>query len=186
MKLNKIIVLSALLFTSNCSMIFKPEQDFSHVEQAAQYIGLNERSNRKELQALMDVDPVTTQWCAAFVNSVLAATGTVGSSSVSEYPLLARSFLLWGVPVDHKHEDPQPGDVVIFPRGRQSWQGHVGFYVNTVVLDGREYWQILGGNQNNSVSIDLRVPDRALGVRRAPETKVVARSLLDVIRGWFV
>lgn len=152
---------------------------------AGKYLGYTETQHRQELTAFLGVDPRRTEWCAAFVNSVLAATGTVGSSSVSEYPLLARSFLLWGVPVDHKHEDPQPGDVVIFPRGRQSWQGHVGFYVNTVVLDGREYWQILGGNQSNSVSLDLRPPERVLAVRRAPLTEVVSRNLFDVIRSWF-
>lgn len=153
---------------------------------ASEYLGYTETQHRSELTAFLGVDPRRTEWCAAFVNSVIAATGGSGSESVSEYPLLARSFLDWGTPVDHKHEDPQPGDVVIFPRGRQSWQGHVGFYVNTVVVDGREYWQILGGNQSNSVSVDLRPPDRALGVRRAPETKLATRNLLDVIRGWFV
>ena len=152
---------------------------------AGEYLGYTETQHRQELTAFLGVDPRRTEWCAAFVNSVLARTGTAGSSSVSEYPLLARSFLDWGVPVDHKNEDPRPGDVVIFPRGRQSWQGHVGFYVNTVTVDGREYWQILGGNQSNSVSLDLRPPDRALAVRRAPEIVVAARNLFDVIRSWF-
>lgn len=152
---------------------------------AGEYLGYTETQHRPELTAFLGVDPRRTEWCAAFVNSVLARTGTAGSSSVSENPLLARSFLLWGVPVDHKNEDPRPGDVVIFPRGRQSWQGHVGFYVNTVTVDGREYWQILGGNQSNSVSLDLRPPERALAVRRAPEIVVAARNLFDVIRSWF-
>ena len=153
---------------------------------AAQYLGYTETEHRSQLREFLGVDPRRTEWCAAFVNSVIAATGGSGSESVSEYPLLARSFLEWGIPVDHKQEDPKPGDVVIFPRGRQSWQGHVGFYVDTVSVDGKLYWQILGGNQSNSVSMDLYVPARALGVRRAPEPVVITRNLFDVIRSWFV
>lgn len=162
MKLNKIIVASALLFTSNCSTIFKPEQDFSHVEQAAQYIGLNERSNRKELQALMDVDPVTTQWCAAFVNSVLAKQGIAGTDSVAENPLLARSFLDWGIPTDV----PETGDIVVFKRGRAAWQGHVGIYIATVSVEGVENYLVLGGNQDNSVSLKEYPTNRLLGIRK--------------------
>lgn len=162
MKLNKIIVCSALLFTSNCSTIFKSEQDFSHVEQAAQYIGLNERNNRKELQALMDVDPVTTQWCAAFVNSVLAKQGIAGTETVAEHPLLARSFLDWGTPADI----PEPGDIVVFTRGRNAWQGHVGIYIATVSVDGAEHYLVLGGNQDNSVSLKEYPTNRLLGIRK--------------------
>jgi hypothetical protein len=77
--------------------------------------------------------------------------------------------------VDHRKETPKPGDVVVFPRGRQSWQGHVGFYVDTVSVDGKVYWQILGGNQKNSVSVELYPASRAIGVRRAP-VQVVQES----------
>jgi uncharacterized protein (TIGR02594 family) len=165
MKLNKIIVLSALLFTSNCSMIFKPEQDFSHVDQAVQYIGLNERTNRKELQTLMDVDPVTTQWCAAFVNSVLAKQGIAGTEIVTENPLLARSFLDWGIPTDV----PETGDIVVFKRGRAAWQGHVGIYIATVSVEGVENYLVLGGNQDNSVSLKEYPTSRLLGIRKIYE-----------------
>lgn len=135
---------------------------------AQQYLGYNEIQDREQLTEFMGIDPVQTEWCAAFVNSVLHNVGQPGSETVSAHPLLARSFVAWGTPVDHKQQDPQPGDVVVFPRGRQSWQGHVGFYVDTVNIDGKDYWQILGGNQENSVSIDLYPAERALAVRRAP------------------
>ena len=131
---------------------------------AQPYIGLDERVHRQELREFMDVDPVRVEWCAAFVNSVLEIDGIPGSSSVSEYPLTARSFLKWGNKVDPA--DIQRGDVVVFPRGNSGWQGHVGFYVDTHVYEGREWWIILGGNQKNEVRYDFYSPNRALGIRR--------------------
>jgi len=131
---------------------------------AAQYINFNEQSHRSELKAFTGVDPVRTEWCAAFINAVLRDSGVPGSDSVSEHPLLARSFLDWGTTV----ENPRAGDLVVFPRGDQSWQGHVGFYLNTVNINGKEYYQILGGNQNNAVTIELYPADKALSIRRYP------------------
>lgn len=155
---------------------------------ARQYLGYNEVVDRTALREFLGVDPRQTEWCAAFVNSALHHSGFAGSESVSKYPLLARGFVTWGEPVDHKREEPQAGDVVVFPRGRQSWQGHVGFYVDTVHVDGKAYWQILGGNQNNSVSIELYDPDRAIVVRRAPApvVTVTAHSWIDRVISWFV
>lgn len=150
------------------------------------YLGFNEHKNRAELKEFMNIDPRTTQWCAAFVNSVLHENNMVGSESVSESPLMARSFLDWGDPVDHKNDDPIPGDVVIFPRGRASWQGHVGFFVESITIDGKEYWRILGGNQNNSVSIETYDPKRALAVRRYQFTQIAEdQQLIRFFRNIF-
>jgi len=129
---------------------------------AIQYVGFTEHANRQELQDYTGVDPVRTEWCAAFVNAVLDETGVEGSASVSNYPLTARSFLRWGVGVS----EPEPGDVVVFPRGNSSWQGHVGFYLKTLEINGVDYYMILGGNQNNKVSIVPYRASRALGIRR--------------------
>ena len=161
MKFNWVII-SAILFTSNCSIIAKSDQDVSRVAEATQYIGLNERNNRKELQTLMSVDPVTTQWCAAFVNSILDKQGIPGTNSVAEHPLLARSFLEWGVPVT----TPEPGDIIVFSRGNAGWQGHVGIYVDTVTVAGVSHFLVLGGNQDNSVSIKEYPTTRLLGIRK--------------------
>jgi len=149
---------------------------------AENYLGFSEKSNRSELREFMGVDPRVTEWCAAFANSVLREAGVSGSASVSENPLMARSFLEWGDPVDHRQEDPQPGDIVVFPRGRQSWQGHVGFFVDTVEVDGKTYWRILGGNQSNAVTVDLYSPARALAVRRAPQREVRVATFFDRLR----
>lgn len=131
---------------------------------AQPYVGLKERQNRSELKELVGVDPVRTEWCAAFVNSVLEIDNIPGSSSVSDNPLMARSFLDWGERVERV--DIQRGDVVVFPRGKQGWQGHVGFYVETRLVDNTEYWVILGGNQNNEVRYDYYKPNKAIGIRR--------------------
>lgn len=135
------------------------------VETAGMLLGLHERRDRAELTSLLGVDPVRTEWCAAFVNMILDLHGISGSESVSHNPLLARSFLQWGDPVEKANI--QRGDIVVFPRGNQGWQGHVGFYVETMIIDGIEYYAILGGNQDdNSVSVDLYPARRAIGIRR--------------------
>ena len=130
---------------------------------AEEYIGLNEYQNRQQIKRLTGVDPVRTEWCAAFVNAVLEIEG-IPSNSLHEYPLLARSFLDWGSTVEYS--DIQRGDIVVFPRGNSSWQGHVGFYVTTVDTPKGQRWVILGGNQANSVRYDLYDPSRAIGIRR--------------------
>ena len=166
-----------LLFTSVCLLaacgeinsswavpIFKKSTETNSVVTAQPYIGLDERIHRAELKQLLDVDPVRTEWCAAFVNAVLELDKIPGSESVSDVPLMARSFLDWGERVDPV--DIKRGDVVVFPRGNQGWQGHVGFFVDSQVVDGKEVWIILGGNQSNEVRYDFYSPKRALGIRR--------------------
>ena len=144
--------------------IFNKSSESNSVITAQPYIGLEERVHRQELKELLDVDPVRTEWCAAFVNAVLELDGIPGSDSVSDYPLTARSFLLWGESIEPT--DIQRGDIVVFPRGNQGWQGHVGFFVDKQIVDDKEVWIILGGNQSNEVRYDFYSPNRALGIRR--------------------
>lgn len=164
----KLILLLSLLFLVGCDNSLSLNlENHSRAQKmpemvALQYIGYTERTHRTELKEYTGVDPVRTEWCAAFVNAVLSETGIPGSESVSSYPLTARSFLNWGVEV----KDPEPGDLVIFPRGNEAWQGHVGFYLRSQVIDGKKYYYILGGNQNNRVSIELYRSSRALSIRR--------------------
>ena len=135
----------------------------SHIVTAYSYYGWSESTHRKQLKELTGVDTVQTEWCAAFVNAVLASEGIEGSESVSEHPLMARSFLQWGEEV----KEPKSGDVVVFPRG-EPWQGHVGFYVRTVMLSGVPNYVIIGGNQSDSVSIDYYPASQAISIRRIP------------------
>lgn len=140
-------------------------ENTTSVDLAQEYIGLGERANRRELHQLTGVDPVRTEWCAAFVNAVLELDSIPNLNNQTKYPpLMARSFLFWGERVEPA--DIQRGDVVIFPRGTQGWEGHVGFYVDTQVVNGKEIWIILGGNQNNEVRYDFYQPNRVIGIRR--------------------
>lgn len=147
--------------TSN-SVIFMSTNNPPHVLYAASYVGLTERSNRDELRQLTGVDPVRTEWCAAFLNAILARHGIPGSDSVSDYPLMARSFLDWGESVD----TPRRGDIMVFRRGNSSWQGHVAIYLGTVERNGRIYYRILGGNQNDSVNVTDYPASQLINIRR--------------------
>lgn len=125
---------------------------------AQQFLGAHEVEDRALLKVLLGVDPVETEWCAAFVNSMLI----LNELPTSENKLLAKSFLDWGDPVFV----PQQGDIVVFERGTEEWQGHVGFYLSSIILEDKEYYFILGGNQNNSISIKMYPASRVLGIRR--------------------
>jgi uncharacterized protein (TIGR02594 family) len=152
---------------------------------AQPYIGLDETQDRKQIKEITGVDPVRTEWCAAFANAVLELDGIPSLNDQSKYPpLMARSFLYWGTRVEKA--DVQRGDIVVFPRGNQGWQGHVGFYVETRIENGREYWVILGGNQDNTVSYALFDPRRAIGIRREFRPTDVAsierKSIIERLR----
>ena len=159
-----VVLLSACSSTSYQESIKYTEKK-NVIYTAYKYIDLHERLDRNQIKSLIGIDPVRTEWCAAFVNSVLHRNDIPGSESVSEHPLLAKSFLTWGQEVYF----PQPGDVVVFHRGNQAWQGHVGFYVNSYYSNGIEYYLILGGNQDNRVAIDSYPAHRALSIRRSIE-----------------
>ena len=170
--MQKIILLSLSILLVGCSSsshnegtfsraLPKAEQNLTH--KAYHYYGLHEQKDRKLIQELTGVDPVTTEWCAAFVNMVLLEQGLPTSEFVSDYPLMARSFLIWGEEIT----TPKQGDIVIFERGETGWQGHVGFYVSSFKNgEGKEYMNILGGNQKDQVTIDAYPVSRLLGIRR--------------------
>lgn len=134
------------------------------VDTAVALDGLDEKQHRSEIKNLTGIDPRSYEWCAAFVNSILALHNIPGSESVSNNPLLARSFLDWGIPTDQ----PEYGDIVIFKRGKAGWQGHVGFYIDTITVDGVKKILVLGGNQNNRVGFAEYSASRLLGYRKIP------------------
>lgn len=156
-----ILILSGCTSSLSLSRVMPP---LTPVDTAAAMVGLDERSSREQIHNLIGVDPVYYQWCAAFVNSILELHGIPGSESVHDHPLLARSFLDWGVPVS----EPQLGDIVVFERNGNGWQGHVGFYIETTVVDGVPSYVVLGGNQNNEIGYDTYPISRLLGIRRLP------------------
>lgn len=143
--------------------VFNVQQSNRNLAHKAYYwYGLHERKNRETIKAITGVDPVRTEWCAAFVNMVLLENGIPRSSSVSPYPLMARSFLAWGEEV----ETPKQGDIVVFERGESGWQGHVGFFVSEKIEDGQKWIYVLGGNQNDEVNVSRYPASKLLSVRR--------------------
>jgi uncharacterized protein (TIGR02594 family) len=132
---------------------------------AASQMGLSETGQRAAIQDYLttggaNLDPATTAWCAAFVNSTLQQTGGQGTGSN-----MARSFLDWGQPVDQ----PQEGDVAVFSRGDPSGPyGHVGFFKG---YDDQGNVLVLGGNQGDAVSISPYPRENLLGFRRAGEAE---------------
>jgi len=148
--------------------------DMEHVHAVADaYRGLAEfpgaKHNPEILQMFSEaghswVKDDETPWCAAFVGAVLAQSGLRGTGKLN-----ARSYMDWGV----ETKTPERGDVVVLWRGtRDSWKGHVGFYVGT---EGN-YIHILGGNQGDSVSVAKYPKDRLLGYRTAETPRTVVAS----------
>ena len=132
----------------------------SLVSTAEQFVHMNEVDDRHILTELMNVDPVNIAWCASFVNAILR----LNNLPVSDELLLARSFTSWGQEVSR--ENIREGDIVVFPRGDEDWQGHVGFYIKTEIINDIEYYIILGGNQNNEVSYKEYRASNAIAIRR--------------------
>jgi uncharacterized protein (TIGR02594 family) len=156
-------ILTLLILLGACSgaMTLQKPQTLTH--KAYFYTGLEEHKDRDLLKTILGVDPVNTEWCAAFVNMVLLQELLPTSHTVSEHPLMARSFLKWGDEVS----EPKQGDIVVFKRGNSGWQGHVAFYVNTVIIEKVEYYNVIGGNQSDSVRIQLYLVKDVLSIRRA-------------------
>ncbi len=82
-----------------------------------------------------------TPWCSSFVGAMLARAGIKGTQDMR-----ARSWEAWG----ERLPAPSLGCIGVKRRmGGQSWQGHVGF----VVAANPSFVWLVGGNQNNAVSI---------------------------------
>lgn len=133
---------------------------------ASLFLGMGEKKNTAVLSGFIrsmtgkNLNPAETAWCAAYVNAVLAASGTQGTNSN-----LARSFLKFGT----EAKSPKRGDIAVFSRGDPNgWQGHVGFYAGEVTKNGQQYIKVLGGNQGDAVSEKLYPANRLLGLRRPP------------------
>ena len=97
--------------------------------------------------------PDSVDWCSSFVNWVVKKAGINGTNKGN-----ARSWLSWG----QRLNKPVPGCVVVFWRDSlSSWKGHVGFYVG----EAGSHVKVLGGNQDNAVTISTYPKGRILGYR---------------------
>lgn len=95
-------------------------------------------------------------WCGLFVAHCIHAAGL----SFSQKSLSARSWNDWG-----QKCEPQYGAIMVFSR---NGGGHVGFYIS----EDSSAYNILGGNQSDSVNITRVAKDRFLGARWPKELPV--------------
>jgi uncharacterized protein (TIGR02594 family) len=90
-------------------------------------------------------------WCGLFIAYCCHAAGV----QVVERPLWALNWAKYGNRVD----EPMLGDILTFKR---NGGGHVGIYVG----EDDRYYHVLGGNQNNSVSVSRIAKSRLHQARR--------------------
>jgi len=146
----------------------QPKGGDAIVSTASTQLGQNSASIRPFLQQTeQSLDPTRANWCAAFVNGVLNASGVQGTTGPGKN--VATGFLNWGVPVQG---DPQPGDVLVQPRGHPAGGigGHVGIFAGQIAdgQHGEVYYLMQSGNYNGHVSYSWE-PAQTVVARRAPE-----------------
>jgi uncharacterized protein (TIGR02594 family) len=95
-----------------------------------------------------------TPWCSAFVNWCLRQAGLKGTDSAG-----AQSWLKWKDGT--KITSPRLGCLAVFKRGKEPWQGHVGFFAS----EDDNHIQLLGGNQGNTISLASQRKDKLMGYR---------------------
>lgn len=120
------------------------------LEIAKRYIGLSEHKNRKQLKALLGVDPVRTPWCGALTAMVVRKAGRKPPKGAN----IARSWLRYGKPV--KVSMARPGDIVVV----SSVRNHVGIFSHR---QGGKMC-LVSGNSRNMVRVGCY--SRIQGVRR--------------------
>jgi uncharacterized protein (TIGR02594 family) len=146
----------------------QPKGGDAIVSTASTQLGQNSASIRPFLQQTgQSLDPTRANWCAAFVNGVLNASGVQGTTGPGKN--VATGFLNWGTPVQG---DPQPGDVLVQPRGHPAGGigGHVGIFAGQIAdgQHGEVYYLMQSGNYNGHVSYSWE-PAQTVVARRAPE-----------------
>lgn len=98
--------------------------------------------------------PDEVPWCSAFVNWALQLAGVAGTGLAN-----ARSFETWGEPI----KDIRRGAVVVIPRGKESWMGHVALVLD--YNEDEEVVYLIGGNQRDRVSIMAVYKSKIIAVR---------------------
>jgi len=147
--------------------------ELTAIDMARRFTGIKEipgDGNNSLIVAMLQLDAPwfdqdSTAWCSSFVNFVCWLLDLPRSKSPA-----ARSWLLVGHEVKHRHESLIGFDVVILKRGTEpqpdeteiNAPGHVGFFAGFV----NDKVQLLGGNQSNTVSVASYPIDKILGIRR--------------------
>jgi|CXWL01.1.fsa_nt_gi uncharacterized protein (TIGR02594 family) len=147
-----------------------------YIEEAYKLLGLKEGAGKLNNKDVLDlyadaghpeVKNDEVPWCAAFVGACLARANKPSTGT-----LLARDYLNYGKRLGKK---PEMFAIGVMSRGNSSWEGHVGYVVK---FDAERVW-LLGGNQNNSVSVVSYPRSRFLGFTK-PEEKEVDKSSKEI------
>jgi uncharacterized protein (TIGR02594 family) len=105
----------------------------------------------KELKLASVYNSDEIPWCGLYIAYICKMAGL----DVVKKPLWALSWSNWGTEVN----EPMLGDVLTFKR---KGGGHVGIYVG----EDNTHYHVLGGNQNNSVSVSRIAKSRLFKARR--------------------
>jgi uncharacterized protein (TIGR02594 family) len=129
--------------------------------EAVKHIGVKEIVGKKHNPTILSwgkalgLEKVYTNdeipWCGLFVAYCAHASGL----PVVKHPLWALNWNKYG----NVAQVPMLGDVLTFTR---NGGGHVGIYVG----EDNTHYHVLGGNQNNSVSVSRIAKDRLSQARR--------------------
>ena len=141
---------------------------------AQSFLGKSEGNAADELNAFIgqnfgSFNVKKTPWCAAFVNSVLHASGYKGTGRADAKSFLNMPGIVYDRLTDKGNvQDAKPGDIAIFTR---KGGGHVAF-VKSVDMTGIT---VVGGNQSDNssggqVSTVKRGFKDLLGIRRPGES----------------
>lgn len=98
-------------------------------------------------------------WCAAFVTACERKARGLNKAKVR---YAAREFGTYGESLGKDLTKVKEGDILIFTRGSNSWEGHVGYYAG--MKDG--FIRVCGGNQSDSVSYAYYDKKRLIDIRR--------------------
>lgn len=145
-----------------------------------QYLGLQEHRDKDKLMALFKSEGIMNPeypnevfdpdgldkhglpWCAVMV-SYCEKVARAPIAIQTRYA--AREFLNYGIYVGESEKDlknAKEGDIIIFERGNNSYQGHVAYFVE--MKNG--FVRHIGGNQSDAVSYAFTQPNRVIGIRR--------------------
>jgi len=159
----------------NTNRAIQASQTGDPMKVAAQYLGDGRKNHAEVLgnffnkSGMGNINIQTTPWCAAYVGSVLEASGIKGTHS-----LAAKSYLNWGTPT----KTPTKGDVVVYNSmtGAGPEHGHVGFFDSFVQQGGKTYIRTLGGNQDGKVSYKNYPLDKVAGFRQPPTAEEIKQK----------
>jgi uncharacterized protein (TIGR02594 family) len=117
-------------------------------------------------------------WCGAFVKHILSEMGVEGVAKKKGYEYLrAKDYASIGERIPSIGQ-AKPGDLVVKmnPRG----QYHVGFYAGRDPMDPKRIL-MLGGNQNDSVSVNSYPINEVKSINRIPSIEDIPQETLSLL-----